>query len=296
MVQPPRSIFLILALLLLLAGFAGCTTTQIPGMGDPIAGTWNGYVEETGTVTSILPEGIPDADDIATMRLNIYNDNTYDLATNGTIRSGTIASTGKGNYIVQSSQKSTVKSYLHYDDARDILKWETQGIVIEFRRNDKAFTKQDLIDYDNELLAAMTVPPTVVPTTIVTPVPTFEIASLQSEGFGYDTTTGIVYHFNGALRIYRGVYQDVMVILRYPDRDEYRLSLGGMGGANFTKKDVQIVLLDRVKNMTPRFFIRLDKTEYPANVTLNVTRDAGGNITANFTDSNHFSAFAPVVC
>jgi len=83
------------------------------------------------------------------------------------------------------------------------------------------------------------------------------------------------------------------VILRYPDKDEYRLNLGGMGGANFTKKDVQIVLNARVKNMTPRFFIRLDQTEYPANVTLNVTRDAGGNITTNFTDTSHFSAFAP---
>jgi hypothetical protein len=295
MERPLRAIFLTLALLLLLAGLSGCTTTQVPGMADPITGTWNGYVEESGTVTSILPEGIPDADDIAAMRLNIYNDNTFDLASNYTVRSGSVAPTGKGNYIMQSSQKSTVKSYRHYDETKDILTWETQGIIIEFRRNDKAFTKQDLIDYDNELLAAVTVPPTVVPTTIVTPVPTFEIASLQSEGFGYDTTTGIVYHFNGVLRIYQGVYQDVMVILRYPDKDEYHLDLGGMGGANFTKKDVQIVLLDRVKNMTPRFFIRLDQAEYPANVTLNITRDAGGNITANYTDSSHFSAFAPVV-
>jgi hypothetical protein len=141
----------------------------------------------------------------------------------------------------------------------------------------------------------MTPPPTVIPTTVVTPVPTFEIASLQSEGFGFDPTSSIVYEFNGMLRTYSGVYREVSVILRYPDKDEYRLDLGGMGGANFTKKDVQIVLNARVKNMTPRFFIRLDQAEYPANVTLNVTRDAGGNITANFTDTSHFSAFAPVV-
>ena len=294
MEQSPLVILLVLGMLLALPGLSGCTTTQIPGMADPVVGTWNGYVEEAGEVSS-LNVGLPDADDIAAMRLNIYDDNTFDLASNYSLHNGTIASTGKGNYIVQSSVKDTVKSYLHYDEAKDILTWETQGITIEFRRNDKALTKQDLIDYDNALLAAITPPPTVVPTTIVTPVPTYEIASLQSEGFGYDTTTGIVYHFDGVLRIYEGVYQDVMVILRYPDRDEYHLDLGGMGGANFTRKDVQIVLMDRVKNMTPRFFIQLDKTEYPTSITLNVTRDAGGNITANYTDSNHFSAFAPVV-
>jgi|WetSurMetagenome_2_1015567.scaffolds.fasta_scaffold16377_3 hypothetical protein len=295
MEQPPYSVFLTLLILLLLAGFSGCTTTRIPGMADPVVGTWNGYVEESGTVTSILPEGVPDADDVASMRLNIYDDNTFDLASNYTLSGGSVAPTGKGNYVMQPSQKGSAKSYLHYNEAKDILIWETRGIIIEFRRNDKAYTRQDLIDYDNELLAAITPPPTVVPATIVTPVPTFEIASLQSEGFGYDTTTGIVYHFNGVLRTYEGVYQNVMVILRYPDKDEYHLNLGGMGGANFTKKDVQIVLLDRVKNMTPRFFIRLDQTEYPANVSLNITRDAGGNITANFTDSSHFSAFAPRV-
>jgi|GEM_PF-2663981 len=293
MEPPPLVIILVLGMLLVMTALSGCTT-QVPGMADPVTGTWNGYIEEGGTVMSVLPEGVPDADDIATMRLNIYQDTTFDLAENYSVMNGTVAPTGKGNYILQPSQKGAVKSYLHYDETKDVLTWETQGITIEFRRNDKVLTRQDLIDYDNELLAAVTPPPTVAMMTVVTPVPTFEIASLQSGGFGYDQTTAIVYHFEGVLRIYSGVYQSVGVILRYPDKDEYQLDLGGMGGANYTKKDVQMVLNDRVKNMTPRFFIRLDQNEYPANVTLNVTRDAGGNVTANYTDINHFSAFVPV--
>jgi hypothetical protein len=291
--QSPLFFFLVLGILLVSAGLSGCTGTQIPGVSDPVTGTWNGYVAERSDGVAVIAMSMQDMDDIEAMRLNIYPDNTFDYAVNYSLRSGSIASTGKGNYIVQSAMNATTRSYLRYDDEKDTLTWETQGVSIEFRRNDRTLTKQDLIDYNTELLAEMTPPPTVIPTTVVTPVPTFEIASLQSEGFAYDTTTGIVYHFNGVLRTYEGVYQDVMVILRYPDKDEYHLDLGGMGGANFTKKEVQIVLNARVKNMTPRFFILLDQAEYPANVTLNVTRDAGGNITANYTDINHFSAFAP---
>jgi hypothetical protein len=287
--------FIVVAILLASAVASCCIGKQIPGMSDPIGGTWNGYVAERSDGIPVIAMSTQEADAIEAMRLNIYPDNTFDYAVNYSLRSGTIASTGKGNYIVQSAMNATARSYIYYDAEKDTLTWETQGTNIEFRRNDRVLTRQDLIEYNEELLAEMTTPPTIMPTTVVTPVPTFEIASLQSEGFGYDTTTGIVYHFNGVLRTYEGVYQDVMVILRYPDKDEYHLDLGGMGGANFTKRDMQIVLNDRVRNMTPRFFIQLDKTEYPANVTLNITRDAGGNITANYTDSNHFSAFAPVV-
>ena len=295
MKRSPLLFFIVVAILLASAVASCCTGKQIPGMSDPIAGTWNGYVAERSDGIPVIAMSTQDADAIEAMRLNIYPDNTFDYAVNYSLRSGTIASTGKGNYIVQSAMNATARSYIRYDAEKDTLTWETQGTDIEFRRNDRVLTRQDLIEYNEELLAEVTTPPTIIPTTVVTPVPTFEIASLQSEGFGYDPTTSIVYEFNGVLRTYEGVYQDVMVILRYPDKDEYSLDLGGMGGANFTKRDVQIVLNDRVRNMTPRFFIQLDKTEYPANVTLNITRDAGGNITANYTDSNHFSAFAPVV-
>jgi hypothetical protein len=293
MEQSPLFFFLVLGILLVSAGMSGCTGTQIPGVSDPVAGTWNGYVAERSDGVPVIAMSTQDVDDIEAMRLNIYSDNTFDYAANYTLRSGSIASTGKGNYIVQSAMNATTRSYIRYDDDRDTVTWETQGVSIEFRRNDRTLTKQDLIEYNRELLAAITPPPTIVTTAVVTPVPTYEIASIQSEGFGFDPTSSIVYEFNGELRTYAGVFQSVWVILRYPDKDEYPLNLGGMGGANFTKKDVQIVLNARVKNMTPRFFIRLDQTEYPANVTLNVTRDAGGNITANYTDINHFSVFAP---
>ena len=283
----------VVILVIVFAGFSGCTGTQIPGTPDPVAGTWNGYVARTDT-SATVPRVVLDPEETGEMRLNIYDDGTFDYAAHYQLQQGTISSTGKGNYVVTTGTDDPIKKYIRYDSEKDSLTWESQGTSIEFRRNDKVWTHQDLVAYNDKLIAEITTPVPETTVLMVTPEPPREIASLVSEGIGYDPTTMTSWEFNGKLAVNYGVYQSVVVTLRYPDKDEYSLDLGGMGGANFTKRDVQVIMNPRVEKMVPRYFIRLDSTEYPMNVVLNVTRDGSGNVTGNFTDVNRYSAFATV--
>ena len=271
----------------------GCTGTQALGSPDPVAGTWNGYVSriDTSATVPVVPQ---DPEEVGEMRLNIYNDGTFDYAAQYKLQHGTVSSTGKGNYVVTMSDNDTIRKYLRYDSEKDILVWESQGTSIEFRRNDKVWTVQDLAAYNDELIAEITTPVPETTVLMVTPEPPREIASLVSEGIGFDPTTETSWEFNGKLAINYGVYQSVVVTLRYPDKDSYSLDLGGMGGANFTRRDVQVIMNPRVQKMVPYYFIKLDSTEYPMNVVLNVTRDRYGNVSENLTDVNRFSAFASV--
>jgi hypothetical protein len=253
--------------LLLVAGCTiascGCTGKSLPGFHEPVVGTWDGYIarlEGVGPCEITSPVG----EEVSRMRLDIYDDGTFEYSMNYSIVNGTLISTGKGNYVVKSGENETIKKYIRYDADKDTLSWENRGITTEFRRSDRIFSHGDLVDYVNRLKAeAPSVTPEVTEAEI-TPVPTYEVARILSKGFGYDPTAAIIYQMNGNVAIPSGIYDSVTVILRYPDKDEYHLDVGGMGGANFTRKDFKVILNDRVRDEEPEYFIRLDNREYPA--------------------------------
>jgi hypothetical protein len=263
----PAVFILILFLTITILG-AGCTTKGIPGIREPSAGTWNGYVaridgEPPFDITSPLGK------DVARMKLNIYDDGTFEYVTNYSIRNGTLTSTGKGNFIIRAMDDETTMKYFHYDSGLDTLKWESMGTIIEFRRNDRELSHQGLVQYTNQLIAEAPTPTPEVTILYaeITPVPTYEVARIESEGFSYDPTSQTIYQLNGQVRIAFGIFDSVKVIVRYPDNDEYYLDVGGMGGANYTKKDFKVILNSRVEMQDPSYFIRLDNEEYSAIVS-----------------------------
>lgn len=229
---------------------------------DPVAGTWNGFIASSGE--SGLPADEETNNEIAKIRLNIYPDLAFAYTTNFTLRNGSLISTGKGNYIVKANETDRERKYFRYDEEKDILMWESQDLTIEFRRNERVFSASDLSAYNEMMKTRWEEEQRALPTPRPTPVPTHAIAVIHSEGFGYDPTTETAYQTNGDLFIESGKYDSVQVLVRYPDNDVYTLDLGGMGGANYTRKEFKIILSDRVKNQTPGFFIRLDAHEYPA--------------------------------
>jgi len=97
-----------------------------------------------------------------------------------------------------------------------------------------------------------------------TPIPTYTIAYIESEGFTVDPTTNTIYQLNGKVYTSSGRYDNVEIILRYPNNEEFSQSVGGMGGANATVKEFKVILNDRVKKLVPDYFIKLNGKEYPA--------------------------------
>ena len=247
---------------------AGCIANQIPGIipadntkEDPVTGTWNGFSATSGDKNIADPAII---DEVEKIRLNIYPDRSFSYTTNFTIMNGTLVPTGKGNYVVKANDTDTERKYFRFDQDQDILKWESQNMTIEFRRNDQVLTAADLADYNTRMKEISEQEQLAASVTSPTPVPPGELAQIYSRGFGYDPTANIVYQMNGEVHIEGGLYDSVGVILRYPDKDEYQIDVGGMGGDNFTRKEFKLILNDRVINQTPAYFIRLGSTEYPA--------------------------------
>lgn len=268
----------IILLIVLFASCSGCVTSGIPKQPlipekiippqilpeekpavDPVVGTWNGFLATSSGKNSAGDPSLKD--EVAKIRLNIYPDLTFEYTTNFTIRNGTLIPTGKGNFIVRANETETERKYFRYDGEGDILKWESQDLVIEFRRNDHTFSASELLEYNTLMKKIFSEEQVAAAVTTPTPVPTHAVAYIQSEGFGYDPHE-VAWQLNGDVFIESGKYDSVGIILRYPDNDEYQLDVGGMGGANFTKKEFKMILNDRVRNQTPAFFIRLGSAEY----------------------------------
>lgn len=249
-------------LLIVFSACTGCTTNPplaIPQSDnttkDPVSGTWNGFSATFGRQQIEDPLIM---EQVEMIRLTIYPDHSFSYTSNFTIRNGTLIPTGKGNYVVEANETDTGRKYFHYDEDQDTLVWESRNLTIGFRRNARVMTADDLAEYnacskeryEQEKLAASVTPRL--------------IAQVISRGFGYDPTANIVYQMNGDIVLNDGIYDSVGIIIKYPDHDVYQIDVGGMGGANYTKKKFKIVLADRVVNQTPSFFIRLDTVEYPA--------------------------------
>jgi len=228
---------------------------------DPITGSWNGFIATAGGKEITGDPAL--AEEVAKTRLNIYPDRTFEYTTNFSIRNGTLVPTGKGNYMVKANETDKERKYFHYDETLDSLKWESQDMTIEFRRNDHLLSSADLSDYNAKMMEEFEQVHQTDSETQPTPVPTMAVAEIHSEGFGYDTTSETAYQVNGDVLVENGTYESVSVIVRYPDLDSYKIDVGGMGGRNFTRKEFKIVLNDRVRNETPAFFIKLGTVEYP---------------------------------
>ena len=113
--------------------------------------------------------------------------------------------------------------------------------------------------------AAVLTPDTITPlrtTTVVTRLPSSEIARITVGHFGMNPATGSIYEFVGTVQVNDGPYRSVQVILRYPDSQEYVYDAGGMGGANATLKPFSLFPDDRYKGTNPAKIIVLDGTRY----------------------------------
>jgi hypothetical protein len=99
-------------------------------------------------------------------------------------------------------------------------------------------------------------------TTPNTPLPVGEVARIKVDHFGMNPATDSIYEFVGKIQVNGGPYQSVLVILRYPDSQEYVYDAGGMGGANATLKPFFLYPADRYKGTNPEKIIDLDGKKY----------------------------------
>jgi hypothetical protein len=99
-------------------------------------------------------------------------------------------------------------------------------------------------------------------TTIITRLPSNEIARIKVDHFGMDPSTETVYEFVGKVQVNNGPYRSVQVVLRYPDSQEYTYDAGGMGGSNATLKEFALFPADRYKGTNPEKIIVLDGKRY----------------------------------
>jgi hypothetical protein len=99
-------------------------------------------------------------------------------------------------------------------------------------------------------------------TTPITPLPVGEVARIKVDHFGMNPATDSIYEFVGKIQVNGGPYQSVLVILRYPDSQEYVYDAGGMGGANATLKPFFLYPADRYKGTNPEKIIDLDGKKY----------------------------------
>lgn len=99
-------------------------------------------------------------------------------------------------------------------------------------------------------------------TTLITPLPSNEVARIRVDHFGMNPSTETVFEFVGNVQVNNGPYQSVQVVLRYPDGQEYPFFLGGMGGSNQTRKEFSLFPADRYKGINPDKIIVLDGRRY----------------------------------
>jgi hypothetical protein len=103
-----------------------------------------------------------------------------------------------------------------------------------------------------------------VPTSVATPVPvTKEMAYLENVKCAIDQTTETAYHCNGKIRIKSGVYEEVQVIARYPDKNTFESGIVAMGGSNPVLKSFSLFPDLKYQDEDPVYFVRLDNTRYP---------------------------------
>jgi len=99
-------------------------------------------------------------------------------------------------------------------------------------------------------------------TTLITPLPVGEVARIEVDHFGMNPSTDTIYEFVGKIHVNGGPYQEVQVILRYPDGQEYTYDAGGMGGANATLKPFFLYPADRYKGTNPEKMVALDGKKF----------------------------------
>jgi hypothetical protein len=108
-------------------------------------------------------------------------------------------------------------------------------------------------------------PDTITPlttATLVTRLPSNEIARIKVDHFGMNPATESIYEFVGRVQVNEGVYQSVQVTLRYPDSQEYAYDVGGMGGSNQTLKPFSLFPANRYQGTNPEKIIVLDGKSY----------------------------------
>ena len=121
---------------------------------------------------------------------------------------------------------------------------------------------------DNTSAAAVTAAPapaaSQVPTSLATPIPvTKEMAYLENVKCAIDQTTETAYHCNGKIRIKSGVYEQVQVIAKYPDKNTFESGIVAMGGSNPVLKSFSLFPDLKYQDEDPVFFVQLDNTRYP---------------------------------
>jgi hypothetical protein len=99
-------------------------------------------------------------------------------------------------------------------------------------------------------------------TTLVTPLPSTEIARITVDHFGMNPATESIYEFVGTVQVNKGPNQTVQVTLRYPDTQQYAYEAGGMGGSDPTRKPFYLYPADRYKGTNPEKIIVLNGTRY----------------------------------
>lgn len=113
-----------------------------------------------------------------------------------------------------------------------------------------------------KVLTPDTITPVKTPATLVTLLPSGEVARMTVEHFGMNPATENIYEFIGKVQIDDGPYRSVRVILRYPDTQEYAYDAGGMGGSNATVKPFYLYPDNRYMGTNPEKIIELDGKQY----------------------------------
>jgi hypothetical protein len=104
--------------------------------------------------------------------------------------------------------------------------------------------------------------PTEVSGTVITAIPSTELARIQQDLLGVASGTGSLYQFKGKLTTDGGTYKSVRVIMRYPDGQQYVFDAGNMGGASPTVKSFALFPDSSYQGQVAKYFIRLDGNEY----------------------------------
>jgi hypothetical protein len=100
------------------------------------------------------------------------------------------------------------------------------------------------------------------PTPVPTPPPA-EMAYLANIRCAVGDKSVTTYHCNGDVQIRRGVYEEVQVIARYPDKNTYKSGIVAMGGNNPVSQPFIIFPDLKHQGQNPDYFIKMDKTVYP---------------------------------
>jgi len=101
-----------------------------------------------------------------------------------------------------------------------------------------------------------------IPLQTPAPVPV-EMAYLASIQCGVGDRSEATYHCNGNVRIRSGVYDEVMVIARYPDNNTFKSGVLALGGGNPVSGPFVTFPDLKYQGQNPNYFVKLDKTLYP---------------------------------